>query len=503
MADNTTLNAGTGGDVIATDDITGVKHQQVKVEWGVDGTATPVSAANPMPVVQTGTHAVNATLGAETTKVIGTVNLSADQTLATVTAVTAITNALPAGTNAIGKLSANSGVDIGDTDVTSIIPGTGATNLGKAEDAAHTSGDVGILALGIRRDADTTPVSADGDYHAPIFDANGYLKVNIKAGAGSGGTAMTDAAAFTRATTSVTPIAAVVETSAPTLTNGNAGALSLTTGGAVRVSVASGGVAGVSEDAASAGGEEGLLMMGIRQDTISSSTSADGDFAYPKFNSVGALYTAVYSVPADPFGVNADAASATGSISAKLRFIGATGIPITALPASTNTLEVVGDAAHDAAISGNPVRLSGRALTADYTAVAAGDTADLITTLLGKLVTIPYANPNQTWSYAAASGGIVNTTGVTAKAAAGSGIRNYITHVSVINGHATVDTDVQIRDGAAGTVLWRGFAKAAGGGVSESFDPPLRGTENTLVEVANATTGSATYFNMQGFTAAE
>ena len=101
MADNTVLNAGSGGDTIATDEIAGIKHQQVKVEWGVDGTATPVSAANPMPVVQTGTHAVNATLGAETTKVIGTVNIAAAQTLATVTtvgtvsAVTAISNALP------------------------------------------------------------------------------------------------------------------------------------------------------------------------------------------------------------------------------------------------------------------------------------------------------------------------------------------------------------------------------------------------------------------------
>lgn len=37
----------------------------------------------------------------------------------------------------------------------------------------------------------------------------------------------------------------------------------------------------------------------------------------------------VLTVPADPFGANADAASATGSISAKLRFIAATGIPIT------------------------------------------------------------------------------------------------------------------------------------------------------------------------------
>lgn len=44
--------------------------------------------------------------------------------IATVGAVTAITNALPAGTNAIGKLAANSGVDIGDVDVTSISAGT-------------------------------------------------------------------------------------------------------------------------------------------------------------------------------------------------------------------------------------------------------------------------------------------------------------------------------------------------------------------------------------------
>lgn len=44
--------------------------------------------------------------------------------IATVGAVTAITNALPAGTNAIGKLSANSGVDIGDVDVTSISAGS-------------------------------------------------------------------------------------------------------------------------------------------------------------------------------------------------------------------------------------------------------------------------------------------------------------------------------------------------------------------------------------------
>jgi hypothetical protein len=50
MADNTTLNAGTGGDVIATDDIGGVKYQRVKVTYGGDGTAQDVNQVFPLPV---------------------------------------------------------------------------------------------------------------------------------------------------------------------------------------------------------------------------------------------------------------------------------------------------------------------------------------------------------------------------------------------------------------------------------------------------------------------
>lgn len=51
----------------------------------------------------------------------------------------------------------------------------------------------------------------------------------------------------------------------------------------------------------------------------------------------------VLTVPTDPFGANADAASATGSISAKLRFIAATGIPVTSLPAIPAGNNNIGD----------------------------------------------------------------------------------------------------------------------------------------------------------------
>lgn len=58
MADNTTLNAGSGGDVIATDDIGGVKYQRVKLDFGADGSATDVSSTTPLPVQQRGPTSV-------------------------------------------------------------------------------------------------------------------------------------------------------------------------------------------------------------------------------------------------------------------------------------------------------------------------------------------------------------------------------------------------------------------------------------------------------------
>jgi len=52
------------------------------------------------------------------------------------------------------------------TGTTTLTPGTGGTNLGKGEDAAHASGDVGMMALGVRQDTPptTAATSANGDY---------------------------------------------------------------------------------------------------------------------------------------------------------------------------------------------------------------------------------------------------------------------------------------------------------------------------------------------------
>lgn len=61
--------------------------------------------------------------------------------------------------------------------VSPFVPGTSATALGKQEDAIHSSGDVGVMALAVRNDAGTSLVSASGDYAPLQVDATGALRV--------------------------------------------------------------------------------------------------------------------------------------------------------------------------------------------------------------------------------------------------------------------------------------------------------------------------------------
>jgi hypothetical protein len=144
-----------------------------------------------------------------------------------IAAVTAISNALPAGTNAIGKLAANSGVDIGDVDVTSLpadplganadaIVAAGATGsisakmrrltqgvedlktgitalpshavtLGnstsgpqKAEDAVAADGDVGIPAMVVRKATPANTSGTDGDYEFPQASGGRVWTINTE-----------------------------------------------------------------------------------------------------------------------------------------------------------------------------------------------------------------------------------------------------------------------------------------------------------------------------------
>lgn len=158
-----------------------------------------------------------------------------------------------------------------------------------------------------------------------------------------------------------------------------------------------------------------------------------------------------------------------------------------------------GDVAHDSADSGNPVKVGGKAVSSEPTAVANADRANLITDLVGKLITLPYANPENFVSGAITSS-MTGTTSTSLVAAPGSGLRNYITTIIVSNAHATVGTDVAIQDGSGGTTLLTIPAAAVYGGAVINLPVPLRQpTTNTALFCANVTTGASTKVSAVGY----
>lgn len=241
MADNVQLPAtgtGTADVIVAADEIAGAKYQRVKIIVGADGTNDgDVATSNPLPVSDAGgALTVDGTVTAElsatdnavldtidavldtinaklvTGTVIGDVNLGATDNavlddiaakLATIDADTSalaagvsteyqvdIVGSLPAGTNAIGKLTANSGVDIGDVDVLSLPAVTIAaaqtlatvttvstlTGGGVAHDSADSGNPVKV---GGRVDLtpSTATICADNDRADLILDGDGVAIV--------------------------------------------------------------------------------------------------------------------------------------------------------------------------------------------------------------------------------------------------------------------------------------------------------------------------------------
>jgi hypothetical protein len=72
-------------------------------------------------------------------------------------------------------------------------------------------------------------------------------------------------------------------------------------------------------------------------------------------------------------------------------------------------------------------------------------------------------------------------------------------------GHATLGgtTELAIRDGAGGTVLWRDFLQTTAGECrSIALPGPIAGTAATLLEIVTISSVSGgIYFNAQGFVA--
>lgn len=523
----------------------------LSVQGIASGTALPVSAAS-LPLPSGAATSAAQTTAQTALDAIKTAVELIDNTVGGTELQVDVVGALPAGTNAIGKLAANSGVDIGDVDVTSVTPGTAAASLGKAEDAAHASGDVGVMALGVRKDTGAAIAGTDGDYSPFQMDANGNLRVAVVTGGGTGGTSATDDAAFTPASGSGTPIMGFADETGPdAVDEGDVGVVRMTLQRGLHVNlrdsagaeVSVGGGTQYNEDDAETGAGKVTMAGVVRRDTAASGVSADGDVAFLCVDSTGKLHVNVgntvtvashavtnagtfavqvssalpagtnnigdvdvLTVPTDPFGANADAASATGSISAKLRFIAATGIPITGTVtvgshAVTNagTFAVqaasAGDVAHDSADSGNPVKLGAKAKAtlSGVTLVAADDRTDLFADLDGALIVRPYAPLG-----GIVSGNASNTDGTNTQciAAQASGIKTYLTTIILTNTSATM-TFVEIKDGSTTKLT---IPVPATGGATVNLPAPLPGTAATAWNFDPGAATTTIYCSMVGFT---
>jgi hypothetical protein len=211
MADNIEVTAGTG-TVVHADEYTHAtygagKTQLVKLALGAPGTG--VEAVAGAGNVSTGVQRV--TLAADDPAVV---DLAALEVLVTATNAQLV---------------------------------AGATALGKAEDAAHTTADVGIPALAVRRDTAAVGSGTDGDYSTINVDASG--KVYVNASVASGGIA---------------------------------------SGGIAAGAIAAGATSvAENEDVASADGDRGVKIMFKRLDTPANSSGTDGDYEQPQMSRVG------------------------------------------------------------------------------------------------------------------------------------------------------------------------------------------------------------------------
>lgn len=160
----------------------------------------------------------------------------------------------------------NGAVDAGTMRVTIANNSTGVlatvstvTNLSQLggvalpiEDAAETAGGVGIYAMGVRRDTRASSASTTGDNTMASYDSTGGLWVN--------------------------PFG-ITQAAATYLT------VRLTDGTNFLSSASD-----QTEDAASAGGEAGPMVLSVRRDVAATSAGTTGDFATFNTNNVGALW---------------------------------------------------------------------------------------------------------------------------------------------------------------------------------------------------------------------
>ncbi len=241
-------NLGKAEDAIAGSGDTGVMALAVRA----DTAAATGANGDYVPLLTDATGKLHVTVGNATLAV----------TQSTSPWVVSLASTTITGTVAVTQSTSPWVVSLTSTTITSQVPGTGATNLGKAEDAVAGSGDTGVMALAVRADS-AASTAANGDYHPLLVDNKGQLWVNVA----NATLAVTQSGTWNIATvTTVSSVSAVIP---------GTGATNL----------------GKAEDAAHVTGDTGVMGLAVRRDTLTALATTDGDYIPLATNSVGALWT--------------------------------------------------------------------------------------------------------------------------------------------------------------------------------------------------------------------
>ena len=107
------------------------------------------------------------------------------------------------GSSIVTKTTDTASVHTPHSNVDAVIPGTGATSLGKARDSAIGSTDTGVAMLGVHRASPDSLASAAGDYDVPQLDSKGAQWVHPVLGTTGGSTPYKLISAATTNATSV------------------------------------------------------------------------------------------------------------------------------------------------------------------------------------------------------------------------------------------------------------------------------------------------------------
>lgn len=213
---------------------------------------------------------------------------------------------------------------------------------------------------------------------------------------------------------------------------------------------------------------------------VASSTTAVMQMQFPKRAKYFRARVSVYG-------------SGTVSVAYTLSLEGAT---------SAATATVWGQAGEASAVAGNPVTIGVECRNTRKTAVGNGQVVRPIGTVDGKLIVRNHSIPENEWKYAAASGGIVNTTTpVTLAAAAGAGLSAYITSMQIRAQALGNATEIVLLDGLA-AVYWRSEIGTAGLPLTEIvFEDPIKLIANSSLTFATVTASGtgAVYVNAQGY----